>query len=302
MRRNGRSRHGKQRWLCRTCGHTFGWKNHDSKYCRYRIWFERWITEGYTLRQLVQQSGHSLRTMQRIITYWLNRPPSGSTALSNVRYLILDGTFLEHRKGVFAVMDAEQFALVYAEPCVSEGPTPMRHICQGLAERAVMPKSATVDGNPHLIKALRHQWSSIVIQRCLVHIQRQGLSWCRRFPKRTDAKHLRVLFLQVMNIHTIDERTKFLAHVQAWEHRHGRLIARSPEAGWVFSDLKRARSMLLAALPDMFHYLDDEHIPTSTNALEGYFARLKQRYRQHRGLAPHRRNAYFQWYIHLCPR
>jgi hypothetical protein len=222
--------------------------------------------------------------------------------LSEIRYLILDGTFLEHRKGIFAVMDAEYFSVVHAEPCVSEGPTPLRRLCQVLAERAVVPKSATVDGNPHLIKALRQQWASIVIQRCLVHIQRQGLSWCRRFPKRTDAKHLRLLFLQVMQIHTAEERTEFLAHVRAWERQHGRRIAGSPESGWVFSDLKRARSMLLAALPDMFHYLDDSHIPTSTNALEGYFARLKQRYRQHRGLAPHHRDPYFRWFIHLCPR
>jgi hypothetical protein len=277
------------------------WKNPFSKYRRHRVWFERWITEGYTLRQLAQQSGHSIRTLQRIVVYWLNHPPSATTTVSHVQYLILDGTFLEHRKGVFAVMDAEHFAVVYAEPCVSEGPTPMHHLCQALAQRAVTPKSATVDGNPHLIKALRHQWSSIVIQRCLVHIQRQGLSWCRRFPKRTDAKHLRALFLQVMNIHTAEERTEFLARVQAWEHRHGYHIAHTQGTGWVFSDLKRARSMLLAALPDMFHYLDDVHIPTSTNALEGYFARLKQRYRQHRGLAPHHRDNYFRWYLHLCP-
>ncbi len=60
--------------------------------------------------------------------------------------------------------------------------------------------------------------------------------------------------------------------------------------------------MLLAALPDMFRYLDDPQIATSTNPLEGYFARLKQRYRQHRGLAQHHRKAYFRWYLHLCPR
>ncbi|MEO8167493.1 MAG: hypothetical protein ABI623_04540 [bacterium] len=266
------------------------------------MWFERWIAEGYTLRQLARQSGHSVRTLQRIIIYWLAHSPPVTVTTSNVQHLILDGTFLEHRKGVFAVMDAEHFAVVYAEPCVSEGPTPMQHVCQALAERAVTPKSATVDGNPHLIRALRHQWPTIVIQRCLVHIQRQGLSWCRRFPKRTDAKHLRLLFLRVSNIRTVEEQAEFVVQVQVWEHRYGRHIAHSPETGWVFSDLKRARSMLLAALPDMFHYLDDVQIPTSTNALEGYFARLKQRYRQHRGLAPHHRNDYFQWYFHLCPR
>ena len=79
-------------------------------------------------------------------------------------------------------------------------------------------------------------------------------------------------------------------------------IASSPETGWVFSDLKRARSMLLSALPNMFHYLDDLNIPKSTNALEGYFARLKQKYRQHRGLVKRHRNSYFEWYLHLCPR
>lgn len=301
MHRNGRSRHGNQRWRCLRCGHTFGWTNLASKYRRHRVWFERWIVEGYTLRQLAQQSGHSIRTLQRIITYWLDRPPSCQRSLSDVRYLILDGTFLDRGRGVFAVMDAEHCAVVYAEPCLSEGPEPMHRICHTLAQRAAIPKSATVDGNPHLLKALRRQWASLVIQRCLVHIQRQGLSWCRRFPKRTDARHLRLLFLEVMNVHTREDRTSFLTHLQAWEHRYGCHIARSPETGWVFSDLKRARSMLLAALPDMFHYLDDLKIPTSTNALEGYFARLKQRYRQHRGLAVHHREAYFRWFVHLCP-
>jgi hypothetical protein len=105
-----------------------------------------------------------------------------------------------------------------------------------------------------------------------------------------------------MAIHTAADRERFLSQVHAWEHRYGRHIARAPETGWVFSDLKRARSMLLSALPDMFRYLDDPRIAKSTNALEGYFARLKDKYRQHRGLARHHREAYLRWYFHLCPR
>jgi hypothetical protein len=302
VRRNGRSRHGKQRWLCRHCGHTFGWTNQQIKYHQLRIWFERWIVEGYTFRQLAYQSGHSLSTIRRVVGYWLQRPPAFTTTLSSVQYFIFDGTFFERRRGVFAVMDAERFAIVHAEANTSEGPTDMQCLCDNLGRRGIMPKSATVDGNPHLIRVLRRRWPSIIIQRCLVHIQRQGLSWCRRFPKRKDAKHLRFLFLRVMTIQTFDDRAEFLAAVRTWEHRYGQHVGRSPETGWVFSDLKRARSMLLAALPDMFHYLDDAHIQRSTNALEGYFSRLKQRYRQHRGLAPHHRDAYFRWFIHLCPR
>jgi hypothetical protein len=53
---------------------------------------------------------------------------------------------------------------------------------------------------------------------------------------------------------------------------------------------------------DMFHYLDDPHIPTTTNGLEGYFSRPKSHYRQHRGLRPHRRPNYFAWYFHFVVR
>ena len=65
------------------------------------------------------------------------------------------------------------------------------------------------------------------------------------------------------------------------------------------SDLKRARSMILKALPDMFHYLDDKLIPFSTNSLEGYFSRVKWGYRNHRGMAEHKRINYFKWYTFL---
>jgi hypothetical protein len=52
----------------------------------------------------------------------------------------------------------------------------------------------------------------------------------------------------------------------------------------------------------MFHYLDDPHIARSTNGLEGYFSRLKIRYRQHRGLRTRKLGQYFAWYIHTVPK
>jgi hypothetical protein len=243
-----------------------------------------------------------MRTIRRIIKYWLEHPPAQQVPLTTHRHLVLDGTYIDGRKGIFAVMEAQHWAIIYAASEMAEGPSYLHPFCAQLKEQGLVPCSATVDGNPHVMRALRTLWPGILIQRCLVHIQRQGLMWCRRDPKRTDAKHLRALFLKVMAIHTAVERDHFISELRDWECRYGTHIARSPEKGWVFSDLKRARSMVLSALPDMFHYLDDSSIPKSTNALEGYFARLKQRYRQHRGLARHHRHAYFRWFLHLSPR
>lgn len=278
------------------------WTNSSNKHQQRRVWFERWIIEGYTIRQLAAQSGYSPRTLRRLIASWLHRPPPLPADFSACRHLLFDGTSVAHRKGVFAVMDAARFAVVYAAPEMAEGPTHLQPFCARLARHGLAPLSATVDGNPHMLRLLRRQWPTIRIQRCLVHIQRQGLSWCRRQPKRRDAQRLRALFRQVMAIHTVADREPFVAQVQSWEQRYGPRLAGTTETGWVVSDLKRARSLLLAALPNMFHYLDDPAIPKSTNALEGYFARLKHKYRQHRGLAPAHRSAYFRWYVHLCPR
>ena len=86
---------------------------------------------------------------------------------------------------------------------------------------------------------------------------------------------MREIFLQVTGITTKARRDAFLNLFATWEDRYGNEIAARKEVGWVFSDVRRARSMLIKALPDMFYYFDDPQIPTTTNGLEGYFSRLK---------------------------
>jgi len=47
--------------------------------------------------------------------------------------------------------------------------------------------------------------------------------------------------------------------------------------------------MIKNALPFMFNYLNNNDISKTTNALEGYFGRLKQDYRRHKGLSKSKR-------------
>lgn len=126
--------------------------------------------------------------------------------------------------------------------------------------------------------------------------------WCRRYPNTASARRLRKIFLQVTYIRTKEERDKFLELVIQWEQKYGRFISVRPGKGRVFSDIKRARSMLMKALPDMFHYLDDPGISFTTNGLESYFSRLKNHYRQHRGLRKKKLSSYFNWYMFFKPK
>jgi len=196
-------------------------------------------------------------------------------------------------------MNAENRQLIVG---ITDCPESMRALVPffaSLKEKGMSPQTATIDGNTHVFKALRAIWPKITIQRCLVHIQRQGLSWCRERPKRTDAKKLRMLLLRVSKIHTHDKRRSFLNDLGKWEAIYGHRIESTSRKGWVSTDLQQARKMLLRAVPFMFHYLDEPKIPNTTNALEGYYARLKDKYRQHRGLSPKHQNAFFQWYVKL---
>ena len=303
MTRYGYTRHGYQRFRCKNCNYTYTFHNHKNKIAKEKVWFVRWITEGYSVRQLCAQCSHSPFKIKCIIQYWLDKLPVKNNDFKTFKHVIFDGTFIHGRKSIVAVMDDSKHEIFAGEYGVRENSIPeLRQFFNPLIHQGLNPKSATVDGNPQVIKLFRELWPEIVIQRCLVHIQRQGLMWCRRFPKRTDAKHLRKLFLKVTYIYNFKDRDKFLSDVQTWEQRFGCSVVRAPEAGRVFSDVKRARSMLLKAIPNMFHYLNDPNIPATTNSLEGYFSRLKSKYRQHRGLSPKRRFNYFKWYFYLQKR
>jgi transposase-like protein len=251
---------------------------------------------------LVKHSGHSRATVQRILEYWLDHPPASNRKKIDARYLIFDGTFLYRRRGMYVVMDGVSHRVLYGAYGINEGPRDLLLFCRALKDQGLEPKSATMDGNPYIFRTVQQLWPKIIIQRCLVHVERQGLSWCRQHPKRTDAQHLRRIFLMVLHIHSQNERQEFQRRLDQWNNRYGQHLAHTPSRGWVMTDLQRAHSMIINALPYMFSYLDDEKIPRSTNALEGYFSRLKLRYRQHRGLSTRHRLNYFRWYFHLAPR
>jgi len=266
------------------------------------IWFKEWLCEGYTVSQLSRISKKSERKIRLIIDYWLSNSPRLSyDNLAGTEYLVFDGSFIWKRKtSAVILLNAETNKLVYGLYDFKENYfRALLELFQGLKMAGISPRSFTVDGLPAVIRALAYVWPDIIIQRCLFHIQRQGLKWCRSYPKTVEARKLRLLFLSIININTFEERDNFLLSVKEWEENYGCKIKDRPERGRVFSDLKRARGMLLNALPNAFHYLYDAKIAKTTNLAEGYFSFMKTRYRDHRGLSPLKRRAFFNRFFYL---
>jgi hypothetical protein len=269
------------------------------------------MQEGYSVRELSAMSRRSPSSMRRIIHHWLSQSPPRDDAqwrahLRQCRHIIVDGTILRRKssEAVYVVMESNSHELLYGGYGIREGARDLQQVYGMLAQAGLHPKSATIDGNPQQAKYLVLQWPRVRLQRCVVHVQRQGLRWCRRNPKRTDARHLRKLFLDLTMVKTTAQRACFTRQVNHWDQRFGHAIhqARRITGGWVFSDLALAAHMIVRSLPDLFHFIDNAEISSSTNPLEGYFSRVKEKYRRHRGLARKYREHYFERYFYLQPR
>jgi hypothetical protein len=71
-----------------------------------------------------------------------------------------------------------------------------------------------------------------------------------------------------------------------------------PKSTVAHKDLKRTIVLLNNALPDMFYYLEDSQVQSTTNALEGFHSRLKADYQRHRGLSKEHKISYLNWYCY----
>jgi hypothetical protein len=291
---------GSQRFRCKECGYTYTFHNYKNKRHREKKSFALWITKGYSVRQLIDIGSHGVWKLNQIKKYWLERTPDRS-AFDNslVRYLQFDGTYFKHENCLMVLMDNVTSKVIAYKYHNRENYESAYRMFKEMMDSGLQPAAITIDGNPSVIRALKTVWPDIIIQRCITHIQRQGLSWLRRYPKLQASKDLRAILLTITDIRDEKGRKVFIKDFGHWEKRYGRLVLALPSKDKVYGDLQRTRSLILHALPNMFHYLDDQCIAATTNKLEGCFSRLKEIYRKHRGLSKKHRQNYFAWYINL---
>jgi transposase-like protein len=162
-----------------------------------------------------------------------------------------------------------------------------------------MPHYIVMDGEQSVIRAIITTWPKAIIQRCLYHIQREGMRWLRTYPKTDAGKELRALLRTLCNIRSFKERDQFIESYKTWVNKHKDFVKALPVSNIAFKDLKRTMVLINNALPDMFHCLKEPNIPATTNALESFYSRLKADYRRHRGLSQKNKIHYLKWYCYL---
>ena len=171
-----------------------------------------------------------------------------------------------------------------------------------LKEQGLNPTSITMDGERTVIRAIHNVWPQAKIQRCLYHIQREGMRWLRTYPKTQAGIDLRRLLKTLCQINSLKERDAFITSYANWLDEYRDYVMSLPRTKVAYKDLRRTMTLIFNALPDMFYYLYENKIPKTTNMLESFYSRLKADYRSHRGLTEEHKINYLNWYCYYKNR
>lgn len=166
-----------------------------------------------------------------------------------------------------------------------------------LKRQGLYPDAVAMDGEISVLRAIRTVWPKTKVQRCLFHIQREGMRWLRTYPKTEAGRELRSILSTLCYVKNFKERKIFIQRFQQWLERHNEFVQSLPKTTVAFKDLKRTIVLIKNALPDMFRYLGNS-LPATTNVLESFYSRLKADYRRHRGLSQNNKICYLKWYCH----
>lgn len=259
------------------------------------------MTEGYSVRQLIKLSGHSTAKIFRIIHHWLDRKPPvlSDNAYRKAKYIVFDGTYF-HRDGCLAIiMDAVRKRLLNNWYIQRESYSDVYPKLEESKQYGLNPIAITLDGHKPVTEAFITAWPHITIQRCLFHIENQGLMWIRSYPKSEAGKALRVILKSITSIHSQADKRAFLITYRHWLNKYTSFIHRLPKDSIANKDIKRTMSLINNALPNMFHFIKDQKIVSTTNLLESFYSQLKHQYRNHRGLSRQHKIAFLQWYCYF---
>ena len=295
----------KQRYKCNDCGILFTNKNKQVSLSNKFIWFEKWVIKRRTIEDLASESGYSERTLKRLFSIYLSKPPTLSVYPSEKVNLLIDGTYF--RNGICLVLYRDyhiKFTQLYR---LTDGEhySEIKEDLLNLLKLGVQIESITCDGHKSIIKAVKEVFPDIPMQRCLVHIQRDCRIWLTKNPQSIAGYKLREIVSKLHLINTYNELSFWLLDLHNWfieyeEYINEKSYNSETNRYWFTHKMVRRSFMTIKrALPDMFHYLDNPNIPKSSNSIESFFGHMKGHLNIHRGLSHKHRKQFIMWYLYF---
>lgn len=256
-------------------------------------------------RYLVRDSGMSQSSIQKLFKHYLASAPLVAIRVKGEAHLLIDASYFPGGLCLILYYDHDIRYVQLYRHTDQEKYKEIKEDLGNLKALGVRPASVTCDGHKAILKAVRKVYPDTLIQRCLVHLKRQARLYLSAKPNLPQAKSLLPITQQITRIKTGEARTQWLYEFYRWHEANKAFVnerTRNPQTGrlwYTHKNLRAACSLLITALPDMFHYIDDPAIPNTTNPLENYFAHLKDKLTLHRGLRFEAKKNFIKWYLHF---
>jgi len=266
------------------------------------IWFKKWVLERQTYSTLSRDSGLSKDTLQRTFYHFLSQSPQVKIIKRSKVNLRLDATYFEK----FCLLCYQDHLDGYTQLIrFSDGEhySEIKEDLYNLIKLGVQIESITTDGHKSILKAIKKALPDALTQRCLVHIQRMCLLWLTRFPKHDASIELRSIALKLLQVKTKNDQLHWTQLFEEWYKRYKIFLQEktyNQNTGrywYTHKMVRRSYYTIKRALPNMFHFITNPNVPSTTNGIEGFFSHLKNHLDLHRGLTIKHRIDFIKWYI-----
>lgn len=224
--------------------------------------------------------------------YWLPKMKNADTGIYESKVLLLYYDYHHEKVIRFSIRDGEKKSYIVED---------LTFLRDHMGYTEI--QSCTSDGWVSILAALREVYPECIIQRCLVHIQRQVRTYITKRPKSQAGKD----FLKLMSYTTLSNPILFPKQWNEWQQVHQTYINEKSvrsKGGWEYkhTNLRKAINLINNALPYMFqfHNHTDLNIEKSSNKIEWYFWVFAEEWiKEHKWLAPSRLYAFTSLWIYL---
>ena len=272
----------KQKYKCNTCGKQFLGGNRIIP----AIVWEEYLRGKQTYLQLSKKYNCSKRTIQRKID---SHKPSILTKDPRVIIVLMDTTYWGRNFGVMLFKDAltkENLLKYYVR---NETNFLYKKGIDELISKGYKVAAIVSDGRKGLIQS----FGSIPVQMCQFH----QVAIIRRYITKNPKLPASIELKELVAMMKLTDRESFEGALNDWFTKWKDFLnerTTNTETGISYYTHKRLRSAyrsLKSNMPWLFNWYDciELNIPNTTNAIDGHFADLKNKLRNHNGLSLNRK-------------
>ena len=266
--KNGKTKAGTQRWLCKECSATF--TNPIDNSTKQFVQFQHWLFSKAVQKEM-SGAGRSFR--RKVSKFWEIWPmPPKIESPMNVVYV--DGIYLSRKACILICCNEENVLGWYLCRYENSG------AWEALMQRIAAPAMVVSDGGHGFRKALK-RWPKAKLQRCTFHAFLQVKRYTTDRPKTIVGIEMYMIAKDLLMIKDMEQAGHWVTRLINWRIKHKTFLSEMTrdEKGKIRPMherlLKAERSLVrLVRQNTLFTYLDEslsygEELPSTNNRIEG---------------------------------